>query len=420
MARAQTSRRQFIANASVTAVGLGLTAKVLRAAPGANERISVGLIGCGGRGNNHRDSISKLKDKQNIQLSALCDVWKVNLEQTDGLVGKSFGSEPQRFTRYQDLLNAKNLDAVVIATADFSHGPILVAALKAGKDVYVEKPMTIQLPYANEALDLARKHERVVQVGTQYRSQASLLGVTKEVASGSIGKATRISSAASFNHARWKRNDCAACKAADVDWDAYLLDLPKRPFDASLLREWQLHGETSNGLPGLWMVHYVDAMAMMMGAGCPRSGVAHGGIYAWKDGRDHADTVSVSLEYPEGFLFDWSMSLGTGGDWRFIIYGRNGTIEPQDVPNLSAGVWNVSPRGGYDIKNTKLTAHKIEPVAGGDHMENWLECLRSRQQPRADIRFGHQHTVASVMAAEALASGRRQKYDPDQRTISAV
>jgi predicted dehydrogenase len=418
MSRTQLTRRRFIANASVAAAGLGLSAKVLKAAPGANERISIGLIGCGSRCTDHRNSITKLKDAQNVRITALCDVWKVNVEQYAGAVQKGFGEPPKTYSRFKELLESKDVDAVVIATPDFSHGPILVAALEAGKDVYIEKPMTIQLQYANQALDLARQKERVVQVGTQYRSQPALIGVAKEVAAGTIGTISRVSSAASFNHPRWKQKDLAACKAADVDWDAYLLDLPKRPFDASLLREWQLHRETSNGLPGLWMVHYVDAMAMMLNAKYPRTGVAHGGNYAWKDGRDHADTVSVLLDYPEGFLFDWGMSLGTGADWRFCIYGKDGTIEPQDQQNLSAKTWNVSSRGGYDIKNSKITEHKVEPVPTTDHMQNWLECMRTRERPHGDIQFGHQHAVASILAAEALTSGKRQQYDPEKRTIA--
>jgi predicted dehydrogenase len=389
----------------------------MRAAPGANERISVGLIGCGDRGRNHLDSILKYQSKHNVQMTALCDVWQVNLKRATDAVTKAYGgSGPKTFTRFGQMLEAKDLDAVVIATPDFAHGPILVAALKAGKDVYIEKPMTIQLSYANEALDLARKNERVVQCGTQYRSHPPILGVTKAVAGGTLGKISRISSAASFNHPRWKRNH-ADCKAADVDWDAYLLDVPARPFDASLLREWHLHRETSNGLPGLWMTHYVDATALIMNVAYPSTVVAHGGNYAWKDGREHADTFTALLEYPEEFLFSWSMSLGTGADWRYCIYGLNGTIEAGGSHSVGEANWEISPRGAADPKKSPVVTGKVEPVAAGDHMENWLECIRSRQRPRADIQFGHQHTVASIMAAEALASGKRQKYDPQARSI---
>lgn len=413
MLRNVLSRRRFLASTSSSVVGLGLTAAAARGAAGTSERIRIGLIGCGDRGNALLKGIAKFQSQQNVTVSALCDVWQVNLKRTAETVAQTFGSAPKTFTRFGDLLALEDVDAVVIATPDFSHGPILVAALKAGKDVYVEKPMTIQLSYANEALQLARKNERVVQCGTQYRSHPHILGVTKEVAAGTLGKISRVSSAASFNHPRWKRN-YDNCKSVDVDWEAYLLDIPARPFSPSLLREWHLHRETSNGLPGLWMTHYVDATALMMGAAYPNTVVAHGGNYVWKDGREHADTFTALLEYPEGFLFDWAMSLGTGADWRYCIYGLNGTIEAGGSRSLGVSNWQVSAK---EAGSEKASERKIEPVAAGDHMGNWLECLRTRQRPRADIQYGHQHAVASIMSAMALESGRRQKYNPQARTI---
>ena len=390
-------------------VGLGLTAAVVRGASGANERIRIGLIGCGDRCMGHLASIAALQSKHNVQITAVCDVWQLNLKRAVAKVTEAFKEEPKAFTRFGDLLALKDIDAVSIVTPDFSHGPILVAALEAKKDVYIEKPMTIQLSYANEALDLARKYERVVQCGTQYRSHPPILGVAREVAGGGLGTISRISSAACFNHPRWKRKH-DDCKAADVDWDAYLLYLPKRPFDASLLREWHLHRETSNGLPGLWMTHYVDATALIMNASYPSTATALGGNYVWKDGREHADTFTALLEYPEGFLFEWSMSLGTDADWRYCIYGTKGTIETTGGRTLSHP-WHVRMAG------VEPTERKVEPVPANDHFENWIECLRTRERPRADIQFGHQHAVASIMAAAALESGRQQKYDPQTRTI---
>jgi predicted dehydrogenase len=153
----------------------------------------------------------------------------------------------------------------------------------------------------------------------------------------------------------------------------------------------------------------------MMGASYPNTVVAHGGNYVWKDGREHADTFTALLEYPEGFLFDWAMSLGTGGDWRYCMYGRNGTIEAGGTQSIGVSNWQVSPRGGPS--DSKLEAHKVEATPVDSHMENWLDCIRTRQRPRADIQFGHQHAVASIMSAMALESGKRQKYDPKARTI---
>jgi len=417
MSSNELTQRGFLTQASAAAAAVGLTARAARGTPGANDRISIGIIGLGVRGNAHIGLIqSAIKAKQNVAIRALCDVWQPNLNAAVERVKKMSGETPETYTRYTDMLADKDIDAITIATPDFSHGTILVAALKAGKDVYAEKPMTIQLSYANEALDLARKNGRVVQCGTQYRSSPILRGVAREVAAGTLGKISRVTSAASFNAARWKK-DVGDCKAADVDWDAFLLNLPNRPFDASLLREWQLHRETSNGMAGLWMTHYVDALHMMLDLGYPVSAVAMGGNYVWKDGRENADTFHAVIEYSEGLLFDWGMSLGTGADWRFNICGRNGAIECQGG-SLSSTKWLLSGKGAEDPKKIKERLIETEPTS--DHMVNFLECIRTREKPRADIQYGHQHAVASILAATAETTGRRHRYDAAKREIVAL
>jgi predicted dehydrogenase len=383
---------------SASPVGLG--------APGANDKIAIGCIGVGGRGSALLGEILGLAAKENVQVTAVCDVWQKNRQAAAKRIQSKLGREPRQFSRFHELLALSDLDAVVIATPDFSHGPILTAALKAGKDVYVEKPMTIELAHANEALDLARAKERVVQAGTQRRSEGKFRGAAKLFASGALGKVSRIDAAAYFNESRWTR-DTTDCKESDVDWEAFLLHLPKRPFDAKLLRQWQLYRETSNGLPGLWMTHYADLVHMITGTTFPVSAVAHGGVYVWKDGRDTSDTFQALVEYPEGFLFSWGMGLGNSAGGRFGIYGTKGTMDPEKG--------TVSPEGGRD---TTLVAGPVPPEPNQSHMGNWLQCLRSRQRPNADIQFGHQHAVATIMTAIALQTGQRQKYDPVKRTIS--
>jgi predicted dehydrogenase len=158
----------------------------------------------------------------------------------------------------------------------------------------------------------------------------------------------------------------------------------------------------------------VDAVHLLTGAKYPSSAVALGGTYVWKDGREHPDTFRTILEYPEGFLFDWGMGLGNSAGNEFLVYGTKGTLDlgkdymtPTELTLSSAGA----------VKGTEAKAKKIQPDPGLDHMGNWLECLRTRRQPSADIQFGHQHAVATIMAAAALESGRRQKYDPRKREI---
>jgi predicted dehydrogenase len=136
--------------------------------------------------------------------------------------------------------------------------------------------------------------------------------------------------------------------------------------------------------------------------------VAHGGVYVWKDGRDTSDTFHALLEYPEGFLFDWGMGLGNSAGVHFTIHGTKGTMDLEQ--------WTVSPAGGRD---SSIQRGPIPSEADRSHMGNWLGCLRSRKRPNADIEFGHQHAVATIMAAEALWTGRRQTYDRMTRSITA-
>ena len=421
MSKQQLNRRTFLAAGTAGAAALGASAVVARGADDANSRLSIGVIGTGGRGGNLMSVIAALAEGHAAQITALCDVWQPNLDQAAHRVRGAFGKEPRRFTRFQELLARADVDAVVIATADFSHGPILVAALEAGKDVYVEKPMCLDVADANRALDLARERKRVVQVGTQFRSHSGYAAAADVLSSGVLGEVSRISASANFNHARWAR-PFDDCREADVDWDAYLLDLPKRPFDPKQLRRWHLYREFTNGLSGLWMSHYVDAVHKLTGAEYPSRAAALGGAYVWKDGREHCDTFHALIEYPDGFLFDWGMGLGNASGNGFVVYGTNGQLEVSknyiDPDSLM-----LSPAGGAE--STSVEARKIEPesMPYADvlkvHLDNWLTCLRSRKRPNADIQFGHQHAVATIMTAAALHSGQRQTYDPQRRAIEA-
>ena len=178
--------------------------------------------------------IASLAKEHNARITAVCDVWKPNLDRAVAKVEEKFGKKPHATTRFGELLARKDVDAVVIATPDFGHTPIMLEALRAGKDVYVEKPMALEVDLASQALDLAREREAVVQVGTQRRSDGQFQGAAKLRATGVLGKISRVSAEYNVNHARWAR-DCGDCKAADVDWDAYLFNRPMCDFNPKLL-----------------------------------------------------------------------------------------------------------------------------------------------------------------------------------------
>jgi predicted dehydrogenase len=379
----------------------------LRGAPGANERIRLGMIGTGDRAQALLAEITKVAKRENVQVAAICDVWTKNREATAAKIEKAFGAAPRTFTKFEELLALKDVDAVTIATPDFSHAPILLAALEAGKDVYVEKPMSLDLDAANKALDLARAKRAVVQVGTQRRSEGKCIGAAKEIASGALGKISRVSVGMHFNHARWARA-YDNCQETDVDWPAFLLGKGPRPFDAKLLRRWQLYRFCTNGIAGLWLPHYADLVGMLTGAKYPSRGVSLGGNFVWQDGREHSDTFHTVLEYPEGFLFDFAMSLGNTGGTHCTVHGTKATLDVEEG--------TITPEGG--TKEKPVEVKKVGSVSVVSHMANWLQCLRSRERPVADIQFGQQHTVAVVLSGLAFETGLRHRYDATSRTVA--
>jgi len=404
MADTSFSRRHFLATTGA-AVTAGL---VSGRAFGANERIRVGMIGTGSRCGAHINDLGRLRDAHNVEITAVCDVWRPNRESAAARVEKLFGRKPFATSRFGELLARNDVDAVVIVTPDFGHTPIMIEALKAGKDVYVEKPMSLTVEEANEAMDLARQNKRVVQVGTQRRSEGRWESARRLRESGVLGPITRVSAANCFNHARWARG-YDDCKEEDVDWEAYLFNREKVPFDPKLLRRWHFYKMCTNGLSGLWMAHLIDACHKAMDATYPDSAVALGGIYFWKDGREHSDNFHALLDYPEGFLFDWCMSLTNSVPTHYRIHGRYGTMD------LEKCTW--SGEGGE--KGHEVEGGKLDEISDADHMANWLECMRSRELPTADIQYGHQHAVATIMAAEALHTGKRIRYDREARRIYA-
>lgn len=403
MASKPVSRRHFM-----VATGLAAAAGVMssRAVFGANDRIAIGLIGTGDRCVALTRELAALKDSHNVTITAVCDVWRPNREAAAKRVEQSFGAKPFATSRYEEIITRADVDAVVIATPDFSHTPIMIDALTAKKDVYCEKPMSLDVDKANTAVDLARAHACVVQVGTQRRSEGRWKGARDFIASGKLGRVSRISAANHFNHARWAR-DVANCKAEDVDWEAYLAQREMRPFDPNLLRRWHLYTMCTNGISGLWMTHLIDAAHMVMGSSYPRAAAALGGIYVWQDGREHTDTFHALLDYPEEYLFSWGMGLGNGAGTHYTVHGEHGAIDLEAM--------TVSDAGGRE-RNPALQG-KLEAPPDENHMANWVDCMRSREKPNADIAFGHQHSVATIMAAEALHKGHRMRYDPEQRRV---
>ncbi|MBI4876388.1 MAG: Gfo/Idh/MocA family oxidoreductase [Acidobacteria bacterium] len=368
---------------------------------GANERISLGLIGVGSRGQYDLTEIIRCKGS-NAAVTAVCDVYRPNRERAAAVAAKAFGAKPRETDDYRELLAWREVDAVVVATPDSGHSKILEDAVKAGKDVYCEKPMGVDFAEAKSAFLAVKQSRQVVQIGTQRRSEGQYIAAAKLMRSGILGQVTRVDIAAHFHEPRWRR-DFHGVQESDVAWDRYLFNRPRRPFDARRLREWQLFRDYTNGIAGLWLCHFSDLAHWFLDETYPAGAVASGGVYLWKDGRETADVFHCLLDYPKGILFSFAMSLTNAAGSRNLWHGTRGTLDLDK--------WTISGDGAKGPDRLEQTI-RIAPEAGDSHMRNFLDCLRSRQTPRCDIQAGFSHAVAGCMTSTAFDAGRKVRFDP--------
>ena len=396
-----STRREFIAASA--AVMMASQAR----GQSANERLGLGLIGCGNRGNDRLPAFMDLRRKYNLDCVALCDVWKKNLDETAGRLEKATGSKAKTYTRYQDLLADPNVDCVIITTPDFAHSPILVDAANAKKHAYVEKPMAVRLEDARAAVDAVEANGIVCQVGTQKRSEALHVASAKLIQSGALGTLIKCETSYVRNVPSWERS-FADVRKEDVDWEQFLMYLPDAPFDARRFRCWHLYRDFCNGLVGLLGVHPIDVAAWYADDPIPESAVGMEGTYAWPE-REHADTQECVLQYPKGHLLTFTSRLGNAhGGAQNVFYGTKGTFDTES--------WTARGDGGCEGKIE--AAIKVEPAETVAHMENWVRCMRENDpKTNATVHAGYAHSVASLMGQLACQNGRRYVYDAQSRTI---
>ncbi len=427
-------RRAFLNRTAKIAAGtaLGTTALSYSRVLGANDRISLGHIGVGSRGGELDWVVSRLKDKFNVEMTAVCDLWTVNREKAATTNAKYYGREPRAFKHLEDLLALKDVDAVLISTPEHSHSPILKMVAEADKDAYVEKPMGNVLEEAKGARNAVLERNRIVQVGTQHRSELYPRRAQEAVRSGALGEISKVEVVWNYHGPRWRgRPEVKQIREEDTDWRKWLLTKPDRPFDPQMYFEFRLYKEFSSGIADQWMSHGIDLVHWFMDDHFPKSVTAHGGIFAWPDGRQNPDTFQALLEYPKGFMVSFSTSFGNdspsftrymgkkatlvnvGGEGspRYQLVEEKGTHE--DNPNiydLRAKQYITLP-GDKDLPPTAIDDNDLH------HMTNWFECLRSREQPHATVRNGYAHSVACIMAAQAYWAGKKMHYDPAAEQI---
>ncbi len=405
MSDSNWNRRQFVA-AAASAAALQ-PQRVL----GANDRLSVAVIGCGGRG--LLREVLQFGHETNTEITAVCDVWRQQREAAAVAVKEKTGKEPRMVVRYQDVLAMKDVDAVLISSPDHQHCTMLIDAIGAVKDVYVEKPLAKNMKELVAAVGVVKKSDRVVQVGTQVRSFPASAAARAFVASGGIGKIFKIEQSRNGHRPYWHRYAERPVQESDVDWKGFLMHAKYRPWNADQFAGWYGYRDFSLGPQTGFMSHFVDLVHFITGAQFPKAATGYGGTFRWKDERTAPDSFEAVLEYPEGFLVRYSTTFGTDNNNFLKFFGTRGTI---DATNWGKP-WPVIPQ--RDEPDSVKPGATIPEMESTPHMKNWLECIRTRKQPNAPIDAGYQHAVACLMADESWVRGTRMVYDHARRKIVA-
>jgi predicted dehydrogenase len=420
--RAFTRTAVTASTAAAAAVNLS-PARVL----GANEQVRLGFIGVGNRG---CQLLRGFLAQPDAKVVALCDVYQPYLNGAlDRLdprfagLGKRIPQMPKvdadvaRIKDFRVLLDRKDVDAVVIATPDHWHAIQMISACKAGKDVYVEKPLSMTVVEGRAMVDAARKYDRIVQVGTHRRSSRMFAQLADLVRSGAIGKVTVARAAFCSNMSPGGIGHAAeSSPPADLDWDMWLGPRPARPFQATIMpykfRWWQLYSSQMAN----WGVHYFDAIRWLTGELAPASVSAHGGRYAVDDDRTIPDTTEAIFEHASRMLTVFSIHeangqpvLGRGAELELqgtlgTVYARTDRYEV--VPERGGAFQDPAPR--RKAESVKSADGDLDQQAARD----FIDSVKSRKRPLADVEEGHRSTTFAHLGNIALATRMRLEWDP--------
>jgi predicted dehydrogenase len=394
-------RRHFLGGSAATFTALSAQ-RVL----GANGRVGIGTIGTGGRG---RTVTLYFKENAKAEIRAVCDIYEENLRR--GV--EAAGGQVAAYEDYERLLENKDIDAVLIATPDHWHARMILDAVEAGKDVYVEKPMCHTIDEGFAVIEAVRRTRRVVQVGMQRRSYDLFLEGKKVMDSGKLGE-VRLVNAWWYNHQSSVR---APKIEGKLNWEKWLGTAPKRPLDPMRFRNWYYFYDYSGGLMIGQAAHVIDAINWYMGSGYPAAVTCAGG-QVHLEGVEIPETTCMILEYPEDF-----MAVFTVG-YKAMRYNAaldqmkqfHGSLARFDVGRESHALYPQNDEADMKPSLERRQYGSFER-ATAQHVENFLSCVASRQDPNAPVEAGQHTSVALVMAIEALRQGRRVRWNNAARRM---
>jgi predicted dehydrogenase len=437
-----SSRRTFLKLAG-TGVALHSTAASYAKILGANDRVRVGLCGFSER---FRDALLPAYHQHagelNFEFAGLSDIWSMRREEGVAHVKKLTGNDVMPARNNEELLGRKDIDAVFVATSDFQHAQHGVAAVRAGKDAYVEKPLANTMSDAKDIRAAVKETGRIVQIGTQRRSAENYQQAKQFIDSGGFGDIVMVEMTWNVNQpGRWRRPSLVEkLREEDTDWKRWLVNRPFEKFDPRKYVEFRLFWPYSSGIPDQWMVHQIDTVHWFTGWPHPRSVVANGGIYLWHDGRKNWDTMTAVFDYgplndpAKGFQVVYSSrQTNSAGEVKELYRSNGGTLDLDKNLISSDGGLEEPYAKAMGMKANRLDNRPLVAKGGGvetdshagvdqatsANVRNWMECIRSRKTTNAHIEAGYSHSVALCMTIAAIQSGERVTFDEAKQQVMA-
>ncbi len=477
------SRRIFLKNTAKGTAGLVLGSSISTFAArkkfsrknSPNDTIGIGIIGPGGRGRGllasigfvhpdakkrrsrsveTRSGVSEEFELPNLELRGACDVYEGNLNKTME-IAKASGSRATAYKDYRKLLENKDIDVVIIATPDHWHAPVTIDAANAGKDIYVEKCMTHNIPETKNLVKAVKVNKRILQLGHQGRQSEIYKRAKELVEQGTLGNITLVQTFTNRNtpNGAWVYNIPDDASTKTVDWGRYLGNAPWREFDPRRVFRWRLFWDYGTGLAGDLMTHEWDGVDHILNVGIPHSVVSSGGIYYYKDGRDVPDVWQVTMEYPERDLtVTYNATLANSHRRGQLYMGSDATMNM--TGGLNVYVDKNSKRYADKIRNGELkllnpmlafqaeSGRKIEEITSATekwtidkgllytftsegrmvnttmlHLKEFLDCVRSRAKTSCNEDVGFNEAITAHMATQSYLQGRKITWNPKRKDI---
>jgi predicted dehydrogenase len=405
-----SSRREFLAAAGGA---FPLAALSASRTLGPNDRVNFGVIGVGGMGFGHvRQLVRRSKVKGDVQVVAVSDIYtrrKKRSQEHVGLADKDVHHD------YRDLLARSDVDAVVIATPDHWHARNALDALHAGKDVYLQKPMTYTVDEARDLALAVERTGRVLQVGSQHTSDLRYHRAKEVIQKGWIGAPLWAQGTYSRNslHGEWNYRIDDEGTAANIDWKSFLGPAPKRPFSPDRYFRWRKYWDYSGGIATDLLYHKLAPLLLAVGPQFPVRVAAHGGIYVHKD-REVPDTYSTTVEYESFYVVMSSSMASSFGNTglRDVIYGHEAAIQfvPGGIVVIPERQFRNKFKDATGQEELRIEVEKQE--IGERHMDDFVASVRSRQQPVFNARFGYQVMTAIRLGVDSYRQNKLLAFDP--------